>query len=651
MKFKLNLSITDSQANELMLQRANLSRKITPELVTVDKINKPQAYKKYRHMESKDEFRKKLIDSLYDQWNELYDDEIAEKYLDNFLIMADGLHQKGAMIFADLINQDAFKDLVDHYDHLLETHGNKSWIHSYVNLANHLDYLGNSGFNNAFMHPLLIALVSYQIGAPVRLVDARAKNAEPMSIKAQDNMLHIDNTPFNDEYKIIVTWEKGKVSGPKGQNFVVIPGTHHASRNCLVDKDGQAWSTENGSIFITEDSVGNVFDIQRQVTDTLNPQVVEVTHPDKPLTTVFAAGSLVHHRYRTEAGYSRSCMILALHSAYDNPGQFVDAQYLDVFDQTDTLNRHLFGNTHSEEIFLTSLKSNATIIAQKVDDLQSDEVSCEIIEQSNRQLDYQELEDWKYAVTKAPTVEDVKRQQGYLNLGDDLDKIEFQQQLKKMMMIDKHGPLDLILYEDAHEEIRKWARNRIREMKVERLNETVELWSDRLSQPSVDDLLSSSQIEKMISDLTDFIDYVQINQLHEVQLPEIETISKVDALRSIKQLIEDLGEAIQRCDTSQTFLSTSLFLFLAVNELASTVGMNQQLNAIGSQLLSNYITTAIAVEKQHVHTHEQEMQLPKLLAQPDSLFLHMQEQALVANRHNSPHDQRAYDQRYGLVAI
>ncbi|MCF6764941.1 hypothetical protein L3V82_04075 [Thiotrichales bacterium 19S3-7] len=650
MKFKLDLSISDSQANELMLQRANTSRKITPELVTVDQINKSEAYKKYRNLEKKEIFRGKLVETLYSQWSHLYGAHNAKAYTEIFLEMAKSLHQKGAMIFADLINQEAFAELVANYDVLLDTHGNKSWIHSYVNLANHLDYLANGNFNQAFMHPLLIALVSYQIGAPVRLVDARAKNAEPMSIKAQDNMLHIDNTPFNDEYKIIVTWEKGKVSGPKGQNFVVIPGTHHASRNCLVDEDGVAWSTENGSIFITEDTVDNVFDIQHKVTDTAKPQVVEVTHPDKPLTTVFAAGSLVHHRYRTEAGYSRSCMILALHSAYDNPGQFVDHQYLDKFEQ-DSLNQYLIGCNHAEALFFDALSETAHTIALKVNDLGSDASSCEVIEQSTRQLDSLELAEWKHAVTKAPTVEDVKRTQNYLNLGQSCSELEYKQQLKKMMMIDKHGPLDLILYEDAHEEIRKWARNRIREMNEERLDMTVQLWSDGLSQPQADDLITSKEMIEIVDDLTAFIDHVQLHQLDDVQLPDIETISKVDALRSLKQLIVDLGEAIQRCDTSQTFLSTSLFLFLSVNELASTVGMNQQLHSVGQKLLSNYITTAIAMEKQHAFLQQREAQLPKLLIQPDPLFLQMHDQAIIENRHDSPQAQRAYDQRYGLSII
>lgn len=122
---------------------------------------------------------------------------------------------------------------------------------------------------------------------------------------------------------MILTWEKNKPSGPKGQNFVFLPGTHKGSRNCFVDETRGAWSTENASIFTTAESIDRVFQFQREVMNSDKPIIVEVSHNEKPLTTLFAAGSLVHHRYRTEEGLARSCIILAFHRAKDNPGQLV----------------------------------------------------------------------------------------------------------------------------------------------------------------------------------------------------------------------------------------------------------------------------------------------------------------------------------------
>ncbi len=136
------------------------------------------------------------------------------------------VNEEGAIVFANLIRKTHFTKLVEHYDRLMSEHGSAGLIHSYLNLRNYPDFLNNCLFNSAFFHPLVIAIIAYQIGAPIRIVDARAKDAEPLAVCAQDNMLHIDNTPFNDEYKVLLTWEKHKVSGSKGQNFVYLPGTH-----------------------------------------------------------------------------------------------------------------------------------------------------------------------------------------------------------------------------------------------------------------------------------------------------------------------------------------------------------------------------------------------------------------------------------------
>ena len=91
---------------------------------------------------------------------------------------------------------------------------------------------------------------------------------------------------FNDEYKVLLTWEKGKASGPKGQNFVFLPGTHKGCRNCFMTEKG-VWSTENASIFTTPERIDKVFTFQREMRGSSKPMVVEATHAEKPLTIVF----------------------------------------------------------------------------------------------------------------------------------------------------------------------------------------------------------------------------------------------------------------------------------------------------------------------------------------------------------------------------
>lgn len=51
--------------------------------------------------------------------------------------------------------------------------------------------------------------------------------------------------------------------------------------------------------------------------------MIEVTDSERPLSSVFAAGSLVHHRFRTASGSARSCIILVFHRVADNPGRMV----------------------------------------------------------------------------------------------------------------------------------------------------------------------------------------------------------------------------------------------------------------------------------------------------------------------------------------
>ncbi len=602
---KVDLDLKASEINKLIEERSDLKKKITPEFTLPSNIKAPESYKRLQNQDKKNKFRQDLLSTLQQQWQSKDGPEKANHLQKEFLNLTESLDQNGAVIFGDLINKKSFSGLVNTYDQMLMQHGNKSWIHSYVNLANHPDFLSNSDFNGAFLHPLLVALISYQIGGPIRIVDARAKNAEPLSVKAQDNMLHIDNTPFNDEYKIIVKWEKGKASGPKGQNFVIIPGTHKGVRNCFLNNKHMAWSTENGSIFVEPETVQQVFDVQKHVLNANNPVVVEVQHPEKPLTTVFAAGSLVHHRYRTEENTSRSAMIIALHRAEDNPGQFMDEKYIKSFSNPGDLNSYLFGlhGGSDESGYIKALSSESLNIATKISEIFCSEEACEIISQKQRELTPEQLQEWKSTVTSAPTVEHKKIKELKFPLGENIPTDKFVSFLSKNAMpYDKHGPLDLILYADAHEEIRKWARNRIREKKIDSLHERLTTWSDSIVQPSNEHLLSVEEIQTQANSILQYIDGLDHSDKQKGKLDPIETISSNDAYRSLRQLTDDLKEAISRCDSRQTFLSTSLFLFWVVDELSVLAeAKNEVLQPVGSMLLMNYVASSIVIEKQIRH--------------------------------------------------
>ncbi|QVL55196.1 MAG: hypothetical protein KFB95_07745 [Simkaniaceae bacterium] len=598
--YRVDLDLQSERVHQLVAERTGAAR-IIPDLVPKGMVKEASVYKRFADADGKDAFRGQMLETLRNSWVDRYGPVEAAKMVASFQSLAENLDENGAVIFGSILETASFEQLIARYNHILAESGSKSWIHSYVNLANHPDFLADKAFNEAFLHPVLVALVSYRVGGPIRAVDARGKDAEPISVLAQDNMLHIDNTPFNDEYKVILTWEKDKPSGPKGQNFVFLPGTHKGSRNCFVDESRGAWSSENASIFTTAESIDRVFQFQKEVRGSETPMVVEVTHAEKPLTTVFAAGSLVHHRYRTEEGFSRSCMILAFHRAKDNPGQLVAPEHLEGIVDRSPLNQFILGANggDSNEEFLAALTSESDQIRSLLGHLEEDEAVQEVIRPEARELSADRIGQWMHTSTEAPTVEALKIKEHFVPLHAELSESEFVALVEKMMIFDKHGPLDLILFSDSHEEIRKWARNQIREINIGEMRQRVEGdWAGHLEQPAEENILSTVELDSLAQELA------AIAQRHReaetpIHLREREKISRDDAYRSVHQLMLDLGESITRCEDRQAFLSTSLFLFLAADTLMRFQDpRDREIEMIGKRLLNHYVSTGILIEKQ-----------------------------------------------------
>ncbi|MCJ1365830.1 hypothetical protein MMC16_004955 [Acarospora aff. strigata] len=239
-----------------------------------------------------------------------------------FLELAHVINNDGCALFGGLINTHRFQQLIARYAE--KRSGNETFLHSYVNLANHPGFLTGSEYNDAFAHPLLIALIAYFMGGALRIIDMRGKDTDPISVNAQDNMLYIDNTPFREEYKVLVGWQRGVPKGPAGQTFTYLPGTHKGNWDILLDSSGDPWSTERDSLFASDDAIDGLFAFQAEATGR-PPTVVEVQYPDQPISIAFAAGALVHYRYRTEHGNHRSCMITTFHVCSDNPEALVNA--------------------------------------------------------------------------------------------------------------------------------------------------------------------------------------------------------------------------------------------------------------------------------------------------------------------------------------
>ncbi|KAM0541200.1 hypothetical protein ACHAPJ_013340 [Fusarium lateritium] len=307
--------------------------------------------------------------------------------------------------------------------------------------------------------------MAYVMGGPVWMTDARGKDTQPISVNAQDNMLHVDNTPFREEFKILLGWERGQPKGPTGQNFTFLPGTHRGNRHVRqLSKDSPAWSTENDSLFNTNESINSLFEFQKDITGEQDPMVIEVKYPDQPVTALFSAGSLVHHRYRNERGYPRSCVIYAFHLASDHPGALVNFANSEV-PQTivDVLLGYQDGSESNIDTFRSLLRSTAAAIEDKISEILNQDHFSRLISTVFLALSGKGLDCWRREVTRAPSASQLKYENGHFlsfpesNIPRDLlvDK------LSSAMAFDKHGLLDLIIYQDGHEKIRKPARKSI----------------------------------------------------------------------------------------------------------------------------------------------------------------------------------------------
>jgi len=571
-----------------------LGERVYPEIVEEHNLRSVQLYKRFSGKENKDVFRKKFLARLRESWTTSYGLEKSDRFTKQFCQLVEMVNEEGAIVFANLIRKTHFAKLVEHYDQLMSEHGSAGLIHSYLNLRNHPDFLNNCLFNSAFFHPLVIAIIAYQIGAPIRIVDARAKDAEPLAVCAQDNMLHIDNTPFNDEYKVLLTWEKHKVSGSKGQNFVYLPGTHKGARNCYVNEDGMVWSTENASIFVTENSIDQALEFQRKIKKNLLPSVVEVCDNNEPTTIPFAAGSLIHHRFRTTEGHPRSSLIIAFHSAFDNPGGLLEEPLPNM---SNLLQQILVRQEQSSgDLFISVLTSQSNSIAHAIEQISEPVLDgAKLVDQQTKQLSDRQVKTWKEAVLNSPEIEEIKFSSQSNLFGDELNIDEFVRfVVEEMMFYDKHGPLDLILYANAREEIRKWSRNRIREMRLTHLKQRLSKWASELVQPKISHILSPPDLVRCSKTILRWCREASKQDYSSVNLDFNEQITCSEAVASLSQLVSDLSESILRCYSFQNYVSTSLFLFWACDECIRLISSNDlDLVDNGGTLLRSYIASSL----------------------------------------------------------
>ena len=593
---KVNLDMNIQPAEyDAEFRRLVTGQQIEPELVTADKLKHPEDYKMLQNENKKQTYRKNLFNTLRSKWVEIYGEQRAEQLSTQFLDLNRRLEEDGSLMIGDLINRENFTRFVNVVDHLLEENKIGTKLNDFLNLKIHPDLLVNQDFNGAYVHPLLIALISYRMGGPIRVVDSRIRKTAPSKVDEQDNNLHIDHTPFSPELRVIVNWETGKASGPQGQNFVFLPGTHLGYRNTDRGPNGLAQSYVGSSVFFTGISIDNVLAFQQKVYG--RKAIIELAS-EKPTTTIFDSGRLVHHRFRTENDKSRTNITITFHLVRDDVGEFLKT----TNDQTLTsqFERLLFGHQDQqmEDEFQSAIANESKVIGQKIGELFDQTKSAEVIDPMDKLMPEERIELWRKTLLSAPSVTDLKSAdrsfpEGKINRENFLDLLA-----QHLMFYDKNGILDLVLYNDSHEVIRKWAINKIRGMTKVDLRDRLKTWESDVDEPKKEDLLTPQRIEEILTQLSGYIDSLTEEEKIHGQLAPNEIVTSQFAYQSIKQLMSDLPEAIYRAHSLDYFLTTSIFAFWSVDLLNRLHGKNSAaLRKLGGQLLRHYIAAAVFERK------------------------------------------------------
>ncbi|TGO50691.1 hypothetical protein BCON_0178g00170 [Botryotinia convoluta] len=539
------------------------------------------------------DFRVKLLRALRKAWKN-------EETEARFLEAVNMLESDGAALFGGLVDPALFEKLVEAYDKVQEAAGNNTFMHSFVNMAVQNEFIMGGNYVDAFAHPLLIAITAYLMGGAIRIQEFRGKNTDPIAINAQDNMLHVDNTPFKEEYKVLLNWQRGQVKGPSGQNFTFLPWTHKGNRDILASNDGLPWSTERDSLFTSHKAIDGLFDFQRNTHG--RSRVVEAVHPEQPLAVLFPAGAVVHHRYRTPTGNARSCIITAFHLSKTHPGH--NAELPEPVGRKKNLIEFLVGHQdeNSTDEFLDILSNESPRIEEKLDHLFKATHPSTILDLEPLELKGERLSAWRDTVVDAPTPLKYKYDRNLILSGAEFSSIEeYTASLAAIMMYDKCGLLQMVLYQDGREEIRKPARKIVGERKIKPLIELLMPWVPQLYTSSFteNDLIDPKTLRIMC----DTVAAVANN----LEMPEIEAecVGPQKIYKSLTRLMLDLGEAMVRCEGVETYLATSLFLFLAAEEIYSHLKESDQiaLRSIVAAFLRNYVASLLLVESIDSQTH------------------------------------------------
>ncbi|KAF7874447.1 uncharacterized protein EAF02_008424 [Botrytis sinoallii] len=163
------------------------------------------------------------------------------------------------------------------------------------------------------------------------------------------------------------------------------------------------------------------------------------------------------------------------------------------------------------------------------------------------------------------------------------------------------------------EEIRKPARKIVDERKIKPLIELLMPWVPQLFSSSFteNDLIDPKTLRIMCNAVAAVANNLEMPEI------EAECVGPQKIYKSLTRLMMDLGEAIVRCEGVETYLATSLFLFLAAEEIYSHLKESDQLalRSIVVTFLRNYVASLLLVESIDSQTHNPKLaKLAKVIA-------------------------------------
>lgn len=636
----------ETQKFEGYLKNNASEKRRGPDLILPSDTTRTERIKKvYRTevTETKAAFRKAVVEQLKSEWSKVHPKEKVEALTKTFYSLASQVEKDGLAAINNIISKNDFSKFITKYTELMDAHGNKTWLHSFADLRRHPEFLMDSEHNQGFFHPLLVSLIAYEMGGPVRVNDARAKDADPMVAVTLDNMLHIDNVPFTREFKVTQFWKKGEVKGPDGQCFVCLPGTNTTPRapdgmivdgkpipfdeldadQATADEGAVLYTTEAGSVFRTNEELEGALKAQREAKGIDKPQVVGL-RGNEVFTAVAETGNMVHHRYRVPGGNPRSCLLIAYHLIDDDNGKLVTKQRLKEAKTksggSDLVEFILGGfpekKAKRDEAFVKAL--NGSVAAQAAELLEHFAVD-EPLEEAPKlcspealAFNEAEVQAWKDSVLHGPGTTAKKEEAKIIAYGDTMKRKEFIQKVKSLMSYDKSGVLELILYSDGREEKRKWARNQIRELRLDQqdvklpegspptLDTRLKDWEPFITQPNQNDILTKSEL----ADAARELETLAKQMIDSGVTPTDELNPKTGKeyiLPSVHQLIGDLAIAIEHCSNTECFVSTGLFIFWAADTLKRVLPedhVDSKISEVGGKVLKHYVSLVAALETQ-----------------------------------------------------